>query len=129
MGVVALPSADRRRAGELGLLGVVRHRISKAVLVRDDDWPRAGPYPDRWLARWHARVYARELATGSIPFHGEWDRLQRWLVAGHVGPMLVVASSAAPSVPPGMSFGGRRCGGWQTSWPLTQALSAGPRGR
>lgn len=89
MGVVALPSADRRRAGELGLLGVVRHRISKAVLVRDDDWPRAGPYPDRWLARWHARVYARELATGSIPFHGEWDRLQRWLVAGHVGPMLV----------------------------------------
>jgi hypothetical protein len=67
-----------------------RNRINKDVLFYDESWPRPWPFPDLWLDRWHARVFDHIRAeTGLIPFHGEWDRLQSWLILGHVGSILV----------------------------------------
>ena len=88
----------RRRLGLLlvvaglansGYWGWCQYRISKEVLFHDESWPRAWPYPDGWLDRWHSREYARVRAQGLIPFHGEWDTLRAWMLLGHLASAMV----------------------------------------
>lgn len=67
-----------------------QYRISDEVLVHDESWPRAWPYPDGWLERWHAREYARTRARGLIPWHGEWDTLRAWMLLGHLASATAV---------------------------------------
>lgn len=107
----------RRRLGLLivltalansGYWGWCQYRISEYVLVREESWPRAWPYPDGWLDRWHSRQYARVRAQGLIPFHGEWDTLRAWMLLGHltsvmVGGLGVVLLRFKPRQPPSRS--------------------------
>src|SRR6185503_13874913 len=55
------------------------HRSGSAI-VTDSHWPRAWPYPDEWLMRWHDRLDAAHPASpGALKIHGELPRLHFYL--------------------------------------------------
>ena len=75
------------------------HRMSGAVLTRDEQWPRALPYPDTWileLSNWYEKRYP--VPPGLIRIHGELRRVRFTVLiclyssmALCVGPALILA--------------------------------------
>jgi hypothetical protein len=53
-------------------LGWALHRMGDRILVEDDAWPRAWPYPDGWLWALNGWYDARHPVRGdSVKLHGE----------------------------------------------------------
>ena len=59
-------------------LGLAAYRVSEAVMVDDEAWPRPWPFPDPWLVSWHEKLLAARppLKPGVLDMHGELPALQ-----------------------------------------------------
>lgn len=76
-------------------LGWALKRSSGSTMIAEGRmWPRAWPYPDEWLLRWHDRLDAAHPEPGAIKMHGEWPRLHFHLL-GLVSASLILTVSGA----------------------------------
>ena len=72
------------------------HRVSAGVLMSDDHWPRAWPYPDHWLAALNDCYDARfPVEPGLIKLHSELQRVRLTVAAALAACLLVVFTGMA----------------------------------
>jgi len=76
------------------------HRISPAVLMHDEQWPRLFPYPDTWIRElndWYDKRYPAP--PGTIKLHGELPRVRlTFLICLYSSMTLCVAPAVVLAV-------------------------------
>jgi hypothetical protein len=78
-------------------LGWALKRSSGSTMIAEGrKWPRAWPYPDQWLLRWHEKLDATYPAPDrGIKLHGEWPRLHLYLLGFVSASLMLTVSGAA----------------------------------